>query len=47
MSFFGTAQGWEGGGWQKGIPFLKFVKHIQQDETWHNYILPKEDPENI
>ena len=30
MSFFGTAQGWEGGVRQKGLLFLKLVTHIQQ-----------------
>ena len=44
MGLFGVAQGW---GWQKAPPFQN-LSHIScNDETWHTYILPKEDPKNI
>ena len=28
-------------------PSLKSVTHTYNDETWHSYTLPKEDPKNI
>ena len=31
----------------KAPPPLKTVTHILNDWIWHNYTLPKEDPENI
>ena len=37
MGFFGAAHGWGGAFW-----------HISyNDETWHSYTLPKEDPKNV
>ena len=36
MGFFGAAHGWGG---LFGISY--------NDETWHSYTLPKEDPKNI
>ena len=47
-----TIQGWHFrgclrmGGCQKG-PLPKIVHISYNDETWHSYILPKEDPKNI
>ena len=35
MGFFGAAHGWGG-------PFWPY-----NDETWHSYTLPKEDPKNV
>ena len=43
MGFFGAAHGWGGG--QKAPPPPKKLSHIHyNDETWHSYNLPKEDP---
>ena len=42
MGIFGTAHGCGGG--QKG-PFPKISHTSCNDETWHSYTLPKEDPE--
>ena len=46
MAFLGAAQGWEG---QKGKnTYLPNTCHISyNDETWHSYTLPKEEPKNI
>ena len=34
-------------GGSKRSPFLKSVSHISyNDETWHNYTLPKDNPKN-
>ena len=47
MGIFGTAHGGWGGGGQKDPP-PKNLSHIpNNDETWHSYILPKEDPKII
>ena len=47
MGFFGAADGWRGGGIKKAPP-PKNLSHISyNDETWHSYTLPKEDPKNI
>ena len=45
--FFGAAHGLRGGGGQKGPPPKKISYIFYTDETWHSYILPKEDPNNI
>ena len=46
MGFFGAAHGMGGGGGQKGPPPKK-LSHIScNDETWHSYTLPKQDPKN-
>ena len=45
-SFLGCS--WmRGGGGKKGPLSLKLVTHLTNDETWHSYTLPKEDPKNI
>ena len=47
MGFFGAAHGW---GWRVGkkVPSPYNLSHIFcNDETWHSYTLPKEDPQNI
>ena len=44
MGLFGAADGWEGA---KGPPSLKQSHISYNDETWHSYTLPKEDPKNI
>ena len=32
----------------ESFPLPKILSHISyRDETWHNYILPKEDPKSI
>ena len=43
MNFFGAAHGWRG----KKAP-LPNICHAypNNDETWHSYTLPKEDPKN-
>ena len=43
MGFFGTAQGWEGGGGGGAkMPHIpKICKISYKDETLHNYIWPK------
>ena len=41
MGIFGTAEGWGGG--KKDPP----PKICHNDETWHSYTSPKEDPKNI
>ena len=30
-----------------GSPSLKSATHSYNDETWHSYTLPKEDPKNV
>ena len=45
MSFFGAAHGWGAG--KKVPPPLHLPHTSYNDETWHSYILPKEDPKNI
>ena len=45
MSFFGAAQGWGEG--KKAPPPLNLSHISYNDENWHNYTLPKEDPKNI
>ena len=44
----GTFQGCSQIGWgQKGLP-PQNLRHISyNDQTWHSYTLPKEDPKNI
>ena len=42
MAFLGAANGGGGGGEERGQKGPCY-----NDETWHSYILPKEDPENI
>ena len=44
MVFFGAAHGWVGAFLP---PSLKPVTLSYNDETWHSYTLPKEDPKNI
>ena len=48
MGFFRAAyECWGGGGGRKA-PLPKIFSHISyNDETWHGYTLPKEDPKNI
>ena len=43
MGFFGTAHGWGGGFLARKNPPHKSYN----DETWHSYTLPKEDPKNV
>ena len=45
MGIFGAGRGWRLG--QKGPPSLKSLTQTYNDETWHNYTLPKEDPKYI
>ena len=40
MGVFGAAHGWGKGG--KNLSDMSY-----NDETWHSYIMPKEDPKNI
>ena len=41
MGIFGAAHGWNG----KPLPPSLNLSHISyNDETWHSYALPKEDP---
>ena len=53
MGFFGTAHGLGGGeGGRGGLGFLASLPKIchtmsYNDETWHSYTLPKEDPKNV
>ena len=35
------------GGWGQKVPLPKICHTFLQDETWHSYVLPKEDPKNI
>ena len=44
MGIFGAARGW---GQPKSAPSVKSVTHIHNDETWHSYTLPKEEPKDI
>ena len=44
MVFFGAGHGWVGAFLP---PSLKPVTLSYNDETWHSYTLPKEDPKNI
>ena len=43
MDLFGSAHG---GREAKRPPSLKSVTNIYNDETWHSYTLPKQDPKN-
>ena len=44
MSLSGAVYGWTA----KNKPPPKNLSHtFRNDETWHSYILPKEDPKNI
>ena len=45
MGFFGAAHGWGGPFW----PLLPKIRHTypRNNETWHSYTLPKEDPKNV
>ena len=43
MGLFGAAHAWG----TKRPPSRKSDTHISNDETWHSYTLPKEDPKNI
>ena len=46
MGFFGAAHGWRGE--SKKNPRPENLSHVSyNDETCHNYTLPKEDPKNI
>ena len=36
-----------GGGSGQKVPLPKICHTFLQDETWHSYVLPKEDPKNI
>ena len=51
MGFFRAAHGWVngggGGGGAKRPRSLKSARISCNDETWHSYTLPKEDPKNI
>ena len=42
MGIFGAADGWGG-----GPPLSKICHTSYNDETWHSYTLPKEDPKNM
>ena len=42
MGLFGAAHRWGVGGEERGQKGPCY-----NDETWHSYILPKEDPKNI
>ena len=48
MGFFGAAHGYpicgQGGGKRPSFP--KICDTSYNDETWHTYTLPKEDPRN-
>ena len=44
MGLFGAVHGW---GAKKAPIFLKSITHSYNDETWHSYALPKEDPKTI
>ena len=44
MGFFGAAHGWGEWGGQKGPPPQNLSHISHNDETWHSYTLPKEDP---
>ena len=47
---FGAANGWKVGGGEggkKATPSLKSAAHTYNDETWHNYTLPKETQKYI
>ena len=45
MGFFGAPHGWMG---DKKAPPPKNLSLISyNDETWHSYTLPKEDPKNV
>ena len=45
MGLSDAAHRWGGGA--ENFPSPQSVTHILQDETWHTYILAKEDPKNI
>ena len=45
MGYFGAAQGWGGGA--KKHPSQNLPHIFYNNETWHSYIVPKEDPKNI
>ena len=47
MGFIGATHGWGGGGDKKAPPSQNQPRISYNDETWHSYILPKEDPKNI
>ena len=44
MGFFGAAYGWWGG---EGVGGQKSSHISYNDESWHSYTLPKEDPKDI
>ena len=44
MGIFGAVHGWGG---QKGPTPLDLSHISYNDEIWHSYTLPKEDPKNI
>ena len=45
MGFFGAAHGWRGGLF--GFSPYNLPHKSYNDETWHSYTLPKEDPKNV
>ena len=45
MGLFGAAHKWGGGA--KRSPLSKICHISYNDETWHSYTLPKEDPKTV
>ena len=43
MGFFGATHGW----WGEEPPSLKLTQIFYNDEPWHCYILPKENPKKL